>query len=134
MKSTIRSSLNIKYHKLPSHIFDAQVSIQSSKLVTKIYRKSTYRQNFLHVDAEHPKSLKDSIPYSQVLKIKWIRNKPNDFNQYCEELKQRFVHQGYKPELINKHIKSVEKMDRKKLLKEKENNTSNKKNSFSINI
>ena len=50
--------------------------------------------------------------------------KLNDFNQYCEELKQRFVSQGYKPELINKHIKKVEKLDRKDLFKERDNPTS----------
>ena len=50
--------------------------------------------------------------------------KLNDFNQYCEELKQRFVSQGYKPDLINKHIKKVEKLDRKDLFKERDNPTS----------
>ena len=34
---------------------------------------------------------------------------PNDFNQYCEELKQRFVNKGYKPEIIDKNIKTIEK-------------------------
>ena len=36
----------------------------------------------------------------------------------------RFVNQGCKTELINKHIKSIEKMDWKELLKERGNTTS----------
>ena len=48
---------------------DGEVSIQNNKLVTKIYRKNTNRQNFLHIDSDHPKSLKDSIPYCQALRI-----------------------------------------------------------------
>ena len=44
---------------------DTEDSIQNNKLVTKLYRKS-----------------------------KRIFIAPNDFNKYCEELKQRFVNQG----------------------------------------
>ena len=50
-----------------------------------------------------------------MLRIKQICTTPNDFNQYCEELKQIFVNQGYKSELINKHMETVEKLDRKEL-------------------
>ena len=66
--------------------------------------------------SKHPKSLKDSILHSQAaLRIKPICTTPNDFSQHCEELKQRFVNLGYKPELINKHTKAAEKMDRKEI-------------------
>ena len=33
---------------------DKEVSIQNNKLVTKIYWKSTDRQNFLYIDSDHP--------------------------------------------------------------------------------
>ena len=39
-------------------------------LQTRIYRKQTDRQNYLDTRSEHPKSLKDSIPYSHALRIK----------------------------------------------------------------
>ena len=39
-------------------------------LQTRIYRKQTDRQNYLDARSEHPKSLKDSIPYSLALRIK----------------------------------------------------------------
>ena len=34
--------------------FDTEVSIQNNSLTTKIYRKSTDRQNFIHIDLDHP--------------------------------------------------------------------------------
>ena len=49
---------------------------------------------------------------------------PNNFNQYCQKLRQRFVSQDYKLELINKHIKTVKKINRKELLKKRDNATS----------
>ena len=76
--------------KISITFLDKEVSIQNNKL-TKIYWKTTDCQNFLCIDSDHPKSLKDSILYSQARRIKWICTTPNDFNQYCEELKQRFV-------------------------------------------
>ena len=66
--------------------------------------------------------------------MKRICTTPNDFNHYCEELKQSFVSQGYQPQLINKHIKAAEKMDRKGLLKERQHHLKRNKNSASINI
>ena len=104
---------------------DTEVSIQNNKLIKKkSIRKSTDLQNFFHIDSEQPKSLKDTIPYNEPLKNKHICTKPNDFNEYCEELKQRFVSQCYKPELIHKHMKAVEKMDRKEFLNKRHNTTS----------
>ena len=119
IKNTVPSSLNIKYHKLASHFLIQKPFIQNNKLVTKIYSKITDCKNLFHIDSEHPKSLKDSIPYSQALRVKRICLTPNDFNHYCEEFQQAF-----KPELMNKHIKAVEKMVRKELLKERDNITS----------
>ena len=45
---------------------------QNNMLQTTIHRKQTDRQNYLDARSEHPKSLKDSIPYSQALRKKRI--------------------------------------------------------------
>ena len=49
---------------------------------------------------------------------------PNNFNQYCQKLRQRFVNQDYKLELITKRIKTVKKINRKELLKKRDTATS----------
>ena len=63
------------------------------------------------------KVLKDSIPYSQELPIKQICAISKDFVRHCKEVKQRFIEQGYNPELLDKHIKGAEKLDRNDLIK-----------------
>ena len=91
--------------------------IKNNKLYTKRYRKETDRQSFLHVDSELPKSLKDRIPYSQALRIKRICTTSKDFEHHCRELKQRFLKQGFNSELLDKHIKTVEKLERNEPIK-----------------
>ena len=60
---------------------------------------------------------------------------PNHFNHYCEEIKQRFVSQGYQPQPINRHIKIVEKMKKERTFKRKrQHHLKRNKNSASINI
>ena len=42
---------------------------QQHKIQRTIFRKLTDEQTYLHAQSNHPKSLKDSIPYSQALKL-----------------------------------------------------------------
>ena len=84
--------------------------IKNKKLYTKIYRKQTDRQSFLHIDSEHPKSLKVDISYIQAIRIKRICTTSQDFEYHCKELKQRFLEQRYDSGLLGKHIKTVQKL------------------------
>ena len=95
-KNTVPSSLNIKDHKLASYFF-IQKSVLKVTNLQKFVGRSTDHQNFLHVDSEHPKYLKDSIPYNQLLGTKRICTTPDNVSQYCEELKEWFINQDYKP-------------------------------------
>ena len=73
-------------------------------------KKISDSQNFLRVDSDYPKLLKGSISNSQVLWIKQISTAKDGFNQYCEELRWRFVSHGYKQELIIKiYVNAVKK-------------------------
>ena len=66
------NSINFEYRVSQSSIpfLDAEVYIKSNQLYTKIYRKETGRQKILHINSEHPISLKNRIPNSQVFRVK----------------------------------------------------------------
>ena len=53
---------------------------------TVLYRNETDRQNFLHSNSEHPILLKNSIPYSQILRVKRTCSTIENFKLYCSEL------------------------------------------------
>ena len=65
---------------------DMEVYMKNNKLYTKIYREETDRQNFLHINSEHPVSLKHSKLYSQVLRVKRTCSTIENSNLYCSEL------------------------------------------------
>ena len=104
-----------KISKTSISFLDTEVYIKNNKIYTKIYRKQTDRQSFLYIDSEHPKSLKNSIPYNQALRIERICTPLKDFEYLCKELKQRFLEQRCNSELLGKQIKTVEKLDRNEL-------------------
>ena len=69
--TTKHPSIKFEYEISKERIsfLDTEINIKNNKLHTKIFRKKTNRQTFLNINSEHPKSLKNSIPYSQAL---WI--------------------------------------------------------------
>ena len=73
----------------------------------------------MHINLEHPISLKNSIPYSQILRVKHTCSTNENLKLYCSERKQKFIEKGYKSDLLDKHISAVEKLDRNEMLKEK---------------
>ena len=82
-----------KTSKTTISFLDPDMYIKNNKRYTKIYRKQTDRQSSLHIDSEHPKSLKVSISYIQAIRIKRICATSQDFHYHCKELKQRFLEQ-----------------------------------------
>ena len=93
-----------------------EVYIKSNKLYPKIYRKETDRQKFFYINSEHPISLKNSMPYSQVLKVKCAHSTIKHFELYCSQLKQNFFKKGYNSDLLYRHITTVEKLDQNEML------------------
>ena len=65
--SSIKFEYKISQLSIP--LLDTVVYIKNNKLYTKIDRKEIDRPFFWHINSEHPASLKNSMPYSQVLRV-----------------------------------------------------------------
>ena len=94
---------------------------QQHKIQKTIFRKPTEQQTYLHAQSNHPKSLKDSIPYSQALRIKTICSTSSKFNKNFDIITKRFKERGYPENLVNEQVDKVKNMKRNLLL------TNNKK-------
>ena len=99
---------------------DTEIYIKNNKSHTKIFRKKTDCQTFLNINSEHPKSLKNSIPYSQAFRIKRICSAKKDFDHHLRVLKEIFLKQGYDQKLNDKQLEKVDKFVRDDLLQEKD--------------
>ena len=75
--------------------------IQSGKLETKLYRKESNRQAYVHRKSEHPESLKRSIPFAQALSLHRICSTNNEFQDSCDKLRKKLFERGYKQQEIN---------------------------------
>ena len=86
---------------------NTEIYLHNGKLHTKIYRKETDRQIYLHIKSEHPKSLKD-----QAIQIKQISSNQVDLKNSLQEMKNNFVKQGYHSLLINENLDSISLLNR----------------------
>ena len=87
-----------------------------------IYRKETDRQNYLESRSEHPKLLKDSIPYSQALRKKRNCSSQQELLNRIAKAISQFQKRGYNRLLIELQIDKAN-LKRKKLLKGKKKET-----------
>ena len=85
-------------HSKASIIFlETKVSINNATgcLETDLYSKPTVSHNYLLYNSAHPKKCKDSIPYSQFLRIIRICSKPEDYDRHIITLSGHFLRRGY---------------------------------------
>ena len=103
---------------------DTLVKPSQDKLSTNIYYKPTDSHSFLRYDSSHPKACKDSIPYSQFLRLRRICSEDEDFETNSNQLKQHFQVRGYPSNVIDEaHAKTQELQRATTLLNQREKQT-----------
>ena len=89
---------------------------QHKGLSTKLYTKPTDRASYLHKTSYHPKSLKDSIPFGQALRVKRICSEKSDCEEGLKSLKEKFIQRGYEGKDIENQFGKLTKITRTELL------------------
>ena len=64
---------------------------KQQRLQTNLFKKKTERQFYLHAKTDHSASLKESIPYSQILCTKSICSTNSKFERNCKILLEHFT-------------------------------------------
>jgi hypothetical protein len=99
---------------------DTTVKIAEGKIETDLYFKKTDSHNYLLYNSSHPRTTKDSIPYSQFLRIRRICSRIEDFDKNVIILSTHFVRRGYPIELITEAAIMARRKPREELLNKKE--------------
>ena len=122
--------IQFKYEYSCSKIvfLDLEIFKEDGRLKTSIHIKPTNKQLYLDFNSNHPKHCKQSIPYSQALRVVERCSSPEDRDAELEKLKNRFEERNYPCELIDEKFEKAKKKERRKLVfQERKNKTGDDK-------
>ena len=100
--------------KLPStsvYFLDINISVQDNKLASSVHCKPTDSHSYLLYSSSHPSHVKDSIPYSQFLRLRRLCSKESDFNSKCDEMSNFFSERGYPDSILSKALDRVQNVN-----------------------
>ena len=70
---------------------DIKLSIEGNGLCTSVHYKPTDSHSYLLYSSSHPSHVKNSIPYSQLLRLRRLCSEDSDFSLKSEEMCHFFV-------------------------------------------
>jgi len=122
-----------EYSPTEVSFLDVMVKIIDGKLETDLYSKPTDSHDYLLYSSAHPQRCKDSIPYSQFLRIRRLCSRIMDFETHVFLLSEHFLRRQYPEDLILDAAVLARRLDRGTLLEqERKNNNQENKDVFLI--
>ena len=101
LKSTYETSQNTV------DFLDLKVSLKDGAIFTDQLIKPTDGHQFLYYKSSHPNHIKNSITYSQALKISRLCSSQNDLNAHISNLKDWFLARDYPQKVVSEQIDKV---------------------------
>ena len=86
---------------------DISVSINGDALATSVSYKPTHSHSYLLFSSSHPNHTKQSIPYSQFLRLRRLCSDDKDFETKSLEMRTFFVERGYPTHLLDSAIQKA---------------------------
>ena len=116
----LKFTFDITKTQLP--FLDILLSISNDSISTSIYYKDTDAHSFLNYSSSHPIKTKNSIPFSQFLRLRKLCSKDLDFREKAKEMSTFFMNNGYPSTVINDAFQKVIKISRQEELKNRRSN------------
>lgn len=114
------------------NMLDTTLSIDGVGIKSTLFSKSTDKHTYLNYESSHPKACKDSIPYSQFLRIRRICSDDNDYKIVSNNYVQHFLNQNYPRNVVRKALSRVNVLTRDEVLYKTRNQTSSDRIVFPI--
>ena len=121
LNSLIPGVVKFKYEYSLKKIefLDLEILIENGKLETNLYVKPTNLQLYLDFFSNNPDHCKESLIYSQALRIIERCSKEDDAQHHLDILKERLEARNYPGDLIRTKIAQAKKWGRQEILKRK---------------
>ena len=103
---------------------DIKLSVEGNGLCTSVHYKPTDSHSYLLYSSSHPSHVKNSIPYSQLLRLRRLCSEDSDFSLKSEEMCHFFDKRGYPASVVQAGHHRAQQIDRQSALQmsQKENN------------
>ena len=95
---------------------DIKVSINVNGLSTSVHYKPTDSHSYLLHSSSHPSHVKNSIPFSQFLRLRRLCSDDSDFSNKSEEMCHFFKNRGYPDSVVNTAQHRAQQIDRQSAL------------------
>ena len=95
---------------------DIKVSIRGNLLCTSVHYKPSDSHSYLLYSSSHPSHVKNSIPYSQFLRLRRLCSDDSDFSSKSEEMCQFFEKRGYPVSVVKAGYHRAQQFDRQSSL------------------
>ena len=86
---------------------DLNISLENGSVTTDLHTKRTNSNQYLHSSSSHPDHIKNSIIYSQTLRLSNICKYEEDFDKYVLNMKSWFLERGYSKQIIDSQMRKV---------------------------
>ena len=95
-------------------LLDILLTVTGNKISTSVFFKETDSHSYLTYNSSHPPACKDSIPYSQFLRLRRLCSDQNDFDRQVTTMSDYFTQRGYPASVVaaaKDKISSVSRTD-----------------------
>jgi hypothetical protein len=113
-------SSDLEYSTKSVNFLDTTVKVENNEIVTDLYCKPTDSHSYLQYSSSHPQRCKDSIPYSQFLRVRRICSSTVDFDNNVLMLMVHFLRRGYPMKLLEEAMALARSKERLSLLEPKQ--------------
>ena len=107
-------------------MLDTILEVKDGRIVPRIFYKETDSHSYLTYTSDHPPRCKDSIPYSQLLRLRRICKEDQVFEEESSRMIGFFTERGYPKSLAEKALTKVRPKKRADLIKDRPKEKSNK--------
>ena len=80
---------------------DILVSVNGNRLTTSVFYKPTDSHSYLLYSSSHPNHTKQSIPFSQFLRLRHLCSEDEDFQSKNLEMREFFLQRGYPTSILD---------------------------------
>ena len=105
-----------EYSHQKIEFLDLEISIENGCIKTNLFIKPTNKQLYLDFNSNHPLPCRESIPYSQALRVVERCSTPEDRDAQLADLRAKFEERNYPSKLIEEKFEKAKQKDRKTLI------------------